>query len=237
MLVTDPKQRASLSEIMNHPWLTKSFNGPPDNFLPHREPLQLPLDPRVIEKMTGFEFGSAEYIRRQLESLLESEDYQKAVRMTARKPQDRAIEAERKRGSMFDFYQRRKSASSRDTLNNPSTDAVHLGEDPVNAWAPLISIYYLAREKLERERVESNPGALSIPQSPGQKPLKMPDLPAPEAAITNASTHEMPGEAPTGGRTRPRARTHGEDEINETGRPATRPYQNRKTSQPLLVKA
>ena len=222
MLVTDPRQRASLSEIMNHPWLNKGFNGSPENFLPSREPLQMPLDPRVIEKMTGFEFGTAEYIRHQLESLIESEDYQRAVRQAARKPQSQSADSDKKRG-VFDFYQRRKSASSRDTLANPSSDAVNLGEDPVNAYAPLISIYYLAREKLERERSESNPGALSIPQSPGQKPLKLPDLPAPEAALTNSSSYEMAGEAPTGGRSRPRARTHGEDEMNETTGSAPKP--------------
>lgn len=57
MLVTDPKQRASLAEIMVHPWMNKGFNAPPENYLPVREPLQLPLDQEVIEKMTGFDFG------------------------------------------------------------------------------------------------------------------------------------------------------------------------------------
>lgn len=223
MLVTDPRQRASLSEILNHPWLTKGFGGAPENFLPSREPLQMPLDSRVIDKMTGFEFGSADYIRTKLETLIESEDYQKAVRQQARKPQLQGGDSDRKRGGVFDFYQRRKSAGSRDTLANPSTDAIHLGEDPVNAYAPLISIYYLAREKLERERTETNPGALSIPRSPGQKPLRLPDLPPPEAVVTNSSAYEMAGEAPTGGRTRPRARTHGEDEINETTQMKAKP--------------
>ena len=66
MLVTDPRQRASLAEISNHPWMTKGFNGPPENFLPSREPLQLPLDQEVIQKMTGFDFGSPDYIITQL---------------------------------------------------------------------------------------------------------------------------------------------------------------------------
>ena len=57
MLVVDPKERATLSEILNHPWMTKGFNSAPENFLPQREPLQLPLDPLVIEKMQGFPIG------------------------------------------------------------------------------------------------------------------------------------------------------------------------------------
>lgn len=214
MLVTDPKQRASLSEIMNHQWITKGFNTPPENYLPAREPLQLPLDPQVIDKMQGFDFGSADFIETQLTKIIESEDYQLAVRSTAKRQQAQVADADKKSRGVFDFYKRRNSTTSRDTLTNPSAEAVQLGADPVNAFSPLISVYFLVREKQERERHEANPGALSMPKSPGEKPLKMPDLPAPEAAYTNSSSYEMSGEK-TGGRSRPRARTHGEDEVSE----------------------
>ena len=214
MLVTDPKQRTSLQEIMNHPWITKGFNTPPENYLPHRGPIQLPLDPEIVEKMTGFDFGPADFITRELTKVINSEEYQSAVRLNAREQAAHAAGNEKKRG-VFDFYKRRSSITSKETLHNPSAEAVQLGSDPVNAFSPLISIYYLVREKQERERVEANPGALSMPMSPGEKPLKLPDLPAPEAAYTNPTTYEMPGEKPTGGRSRPRSRTHGEDEVTE----------------------
>ncbi|KAL8873543.1 MAG: hypothetical protein Q9174_001005 [Haloplaca sp. 1 TL-2023] len=214
MLVTDPKQRASLAEILNHPWITKGFNAPPENYLPHREPVQLPLDPEVVEKMTGFDFGSSEFITRELTKVISSEEYQTAVKLNARDQLSHAASGEKKRG-VFDFYKRRSSISSRDTLPNASAEAVQLGSDPVNAFSPLISIYYLVKEKKDRERVELNPGALKIPTSPGEKPLKMPDLPAPEAAYTNSTAYEMPGEKTTGGRSRPRSRTHGEDDVAE----------------------
>jgi len=214
MLVTDPRQRANLSEIMNHPWITKGFNTPPENYLPRREPLQLPLDPKIVEKMTGFDFGKAEYITKELTRILSSEEYQNAVRNNAREQAAHTVGNEKKRG-VFDFYKRRSSITSRETLPNSSSEAVQLGSDPTNAFSPLISIYYLVREKQERERKEANPGALSMPMSPGEKPLQIPDLPAPEAAYTNASAYEMPGENATGGRSRARSRTHGEDEVTE----------------------
>ncbi|GME51068.1 hypothetical protein GTA08_BOTSDO05498 [Neofusicoccum parvum] len=213
MLVTDPKQRAGLPEIMTHPWITKGFNSPPENFLPPREPLQLPLDPQVIEKMTGFDFGTPEYITAQLTKIIQSEEYQNAVRLSAQRVQDKTPETERKRG-VFDFYKRRNSMS-RDTLTGPSSEALAVGNDPVNAFSPLISVYFLVKEKHERERKEENPGGLSMPKVPGDKPFKMPELSAPEAAYTNASSYEYAGEKPTGGRSRPRARTHGEDEVTE----------------------
>jgi serine/threonine protein kinase KIN1/2 len=214
--VTDPKNRATLAEIMNHPWITKGFNGPPENFLPRREPLQLPIDPVVVQGMTGFDFGPAEYITSQLTTVLQSDDYQKAVNQ-ARELSTQHVSSEKKRGfgGFGDFYKRRSSQGSKDALNTPSSEAMGLGLDPVNAFHPLISIYFLVREKQERDRAEANPGALRLPQSPGEKSLPIPDLPAPPAAHTNDAAYEIPGEIATGGRSRPRARTHGEDEVTD----------------------
>ena len=214
MLQTDPAQRITLTEIMTHPWLTKGFNTPPENYLPHREPLQLPLDDDIIEKMTGFDFGSAEYIKTQLTQILSSDEYHRAVRLAARKTAAQTPEAEKKRG-MFDFYKRRNSISSREQLPMSSSEDLQRGLDPINAYNPLISVYYLVREQRDRERVAANPGAPPVSQSSDEKPLKIPDLPAPAAAYTNSSTYEMQGEK-TGGRSRPRARTHGEDEVTDT---------------------
>jgi hypothetical protein len=213
MLVVDPKERATLQEIMSHPWMVKGFNGPPENYLPVREPLQLPLDPEIIEKMTGFDFGPATYITEQLTRILESEDYQNAIRRDHKDSNSNlASNGDRKRG-VFDFYKRRNSIS-REGLTGPSSEAIR-GNDPINAYSPLISIYYLAREKRDRERYEANPGAVALPLTPGDQPLKMPGLPQPEAAHTNEHAYEIPGEIVTGGRSRPRARTQGDDEVVE----------------------
>ncbi|KAI5257234.1 Pkinase-domain-containing protein [Aureobasidium subglaciale] len=220
MLVTDPTQRATLAEIMVHPWMTKGFGGPPENYLPPRKALQLPLDPRVLKKMDGFDFGTAEYIEQQLTKIIQSEEYQKSVVAMERRHQSGVSDSQNKQGGMFDFYKRRKSTTSRDTLTGPSSEAVQLGTDPLNAYNPLLSIYFLAKEKIEREERESNPGALSMPRSPGEKPLQLPDLQPPAAAYTNTATYEMAGEAPTGGRSRPRARTHGEDDLQEDAKKA-----------------
>ncbi|KAF2717764.1 Pkinase-domain-containing protein [Polychaeton citri CBS 116435] len=220
MLTTDPSQRATISDVMSHPWMTKGFSGTPDNYLPSRRPITLPLDEKVVEKMTGFDFGPAEIISQQLTKIVESEEYQRAVRLAEKRAvaNHQTPEFEKKRG-VFDFYKRRNSTTSRDTLNTPSSEALQIGLDPINAFSPLLSIYYLAREKIEREAREANPGALAIPTSPNERPLQLPEMPtAPQSAYTNAYTPESAGEDPTGGRTRPRARTHGEDDAAEARR-------------------
>jgi len=177
----------------------------------------MPLDPKVIQAMTGFDFGPPEDIERQLTEVVQSQDYMRAVKVAAHEKEHMAPvrDAEKKRG-VFDFYKRRNSATSRDTLSGPSTEALALGNDPINAYNPLISVYYLVREKQERDRNVNNPGATSMPREKGEAPLKLPEaVVAPKPAYTNATAYEMAGEKPTGGRSRPRARTHGEDEIAE----------------------
>lgn len=218
MLVTDPKQRATMAEVMYHPWMNKGYSAPPDNCLPRREPITLPLDKEVINAMTGFNFGPPEVIKAQLTRLLESEEYKRGVRLYQQEkdlPQP-SKDGDKKRG-VFDFYKRRNSISSRDTLTAPSTEALHLGNDPLNAFSPLLSIYYLVKEKQERERVDVVP-TLAAQQPPAQKEKDpLPEILPPQAAHTNSSTYEMPGEKATGGRTRPRARTHGEDDVPDKG--------------------
>lgn len=235
MLVTDPKQRASMQEVMMHPWMVKGSSGAPDNYLPARDPLSAPLDSEVIQAMQGFNFGSPESIQTQLLSIIESDEYKRAIRLYQREreapptPKD-----EKKRGFGLDFYKRRNSQHSRDTLTGPSSEALQIGNDPLNAFSPLLSIYYLVKEKHDRDQKDIIPP----PTGPAinrekekerekekdkdkdkdrreKEPEALPELAPPQAAHTNAAAYEMPGEKPTGGRTRPRARTHGEDDAPE----------------------
>ncbi|TWU75066.1 serine/threonine-protein kinase KIN2 [Metarhizium rileyi] len=255
MLVTDPKQRATMQEVMNHPWMTKGCNGPLDNYVPVREPLAHPLDPDVIHAMQGFNFGSPETIRAQLSKIIDSEDYQHAVKMYQREREfpPPAKEAEKKRGFGFDFYKRRNSSNSRDTLTGPSSDTLQLGHDPLYAFSPLLSIYYLVKEKQDREPLQQHPATSSGSREKEKERERtrerdrernkerdrdhqdrdyrdrekgvntMPELVPPQAAHTNATAYELPGERPTGGRSRPRARTHGEDDAPESARPHGHP--------------
>jgi hypothetical protein len=156
MLATDWKQRATLNDIRNHPWMTRGFNKPPESYLPYREPLQLPLDPQVVHGMHSFDFGDPDYITEELTKVLLSDDYQRAVRNSQRKLNCRTLENGPKR-SPFDFCTR-KNLTGRDALINTSNGGQR-GDDPMNAFSPLISIYYLVREKLDRERAPSNPGS------------------------------------------------------------------------------
>ena len=197
MLVTNPPARASLAEVMNHPWMTRGFPGPPDPHLVHREPLRSDeLDRNVIRGMKGFEFGTEEEIERRLLEVLDSDAYHRAVQYWERKrginngrngvangkhwdsPSNTSLGYESaktdltaspskksKRFSGFDFYRRKlfspgTSPPSTPMSHSPPNSQSHLSlgdsrepADPTYGFHPLISIYFLAREKMERERV------------------------------------------------------------------------------------
>ncbi|KAI9292468.1 Pkinase-domain-containing protein [Neoconidiobolus thromboides FSU 785] len=123
MLCTNPSQRATISEILKHPWVTKGFENPIENYLPQRKPIELPLDMNVIQRMKGFEFGNEEKIKADLEEILSSEQ---PVEITTSKVKEM---------KKVPFFHKNKSVVETTTVYNH----------------PLVSIYYLVKEKLERE--------------------------------------------------------------------------------------
>jgi serine/threonine protein kinase KIN1/2 len=103
-----------------------------------------------------------------------------------------------RRFSGFDFYRRKlfaggSSPPGTPLAHSPSTSQSHLAHplsveypmDPTKGFHPLISMYYLAREKMERERVYG-PGhfassQLSLQERAGTVPVPMTSVPMPIA--------------------------------------------------------
>ncbi|CAE6412490.1 unnamed protein product [Rhizoctonia solani] len=189
MLVTNPVARAPLSEVLNHPWMIRSYGHPPDAHLLAREPLSpSELDPAVIREMTGFEFGTPDQIQANLVEVLRSERYRVAIERWRRQKvgesgsslglestpatttlsvpstvgsgtEPSTPKSRSKRFSGFDFY-RKKFLSSPPPAALPAPPVVPPDlppsaeqSDPTRGFHPLISIYYLVRERMERERV------------------------------------------------------------------------------------
>lgn len=223
MLVTNPTNRATLHEVLSHPWMVRGHTGQPDAHMVHRDPLRSDeLDRQVIRGMQGFEFGSEEEIERKLVKILDSEAYIRAVQFWERKRgvsdsllngsssstnkrwgyptggsfsnsslaisfdssstnlhggvggQQAPLTPSKKsrRFSGFDYYRRKLFSPSTSPPSSPQSHSPpgsqnHLlgnfgpglaeGQkepaDPTRGFHPLISMYYLAREKLERDRV------------------------------------------------------------------------------------
>ncbi|ORY06205.1 kinase-like protein [Basidiobolus meristosporus CBS 931.73] len=139
MLVTNPVERATMTEVIRHSWMNKGFDGPPNNFFPVRMPIQLPLNMEVIRKMTGFQFGTEERIREELESIVRSDVYQ-----------NKTNSGHHSGFSRLGGYLRRGNSSEN-------------GFDH-----PLLSIYHLAQEKMEEdhERSHANTSSNSLQSIP-----------------------------------------------------------------------
>ena len=193
MLVTNPAHRTTVSEIMIHPWMNKGYDGPIDNYLPDRIPLTLPIDMEVVRGMTGFEFGTETEIRDKLQDIITSEEYQKASKTLM----ERTAEAHR--------IQRQGHLASRFSPHLGKKSFVLPNDDPQSipaAYHPLISIYYLVKERMEREkRIASNTATAvemadldsqrdsspKISPTISKASLRIPDISLPETVHPTAS--------------------------------------------------
>ncbi|CAG8828573.1 9492_t:CDS:1, partial [Dentiscutata erythropus] len=124
------------------------YDKPQENYLPPRNPLSLPLDPEVIHGMTGFEFGTEQEIKTRLENIIKSESYQSSIKAQHYNNYPSGSFDGRKRSSGFEYYRKKLSGSSSSIHEDKTITA-----DPTQAVHPLISIYYLVKEKIERDRL------------------------------------------------------------------------------------
>ncbi|KAI7904417.1 kinase-like domain-containing protein [Cokeromyces recurvatus] len=136
IFVTDPSRRIIMTDIIHHPWMNKEAS-PINNHLPFRKPLSLPLNPKVIERISqGFNLGTPDDIERRLRLIIQSPVYHEAVTYIA------------------DCHARRPLPSS----GHPVPMSI-VYDDPQSvpaAYHPFLSLYYLASEQLMAKELEAS---------------------------------------------------------------------------------
>ncbi|KAJ7773667.1 hypothetical protein DFH07DRAFT_990242 [Mycena maculata] len=176
MLVINPLRRALLSEIFSHPWMLLGYPAPPVSHLPPRTPLRaVDIDPNVVARMAGFDFGAdVEEVLAKLRDVLESDDYAAAVlayehrrngHVAAPEPPSPPVSpappasphpsdtAKRRRFSGFELYRRIFTSTPPPSPGAAAPPPPPPPRDPTGGFHPLVSMYFLAREKIEREEV------------------------------------------------------------------------------------
>lgn len=161
-LKKDPEERTTLTTVLNHSWLLSGYAVPPESYIPYRKPLSLPLDLVVIRAMTGFNFGTSQQIHDQLIQIVASEDYQQGI---LRLHENQRITEEwhtamskARKERKLGFIKKVFTANTTDQTSGPSdpppvTRQTGLdGVDIMDAFHPLVSVYYLVREKQDRTR-------------------------------------------------------------------------------------
>ncbi|KAF7290695.1 Non-specific serine/threonine protein kinase [Mycena indigotica] len=210
MLVVTPSRRAHLAEISSHPWMVRGFAGPLPTHLPPRTPLRVTdIDPIVVSRMAGFEFGAdVEEVIEKLRVVLESEEYMRAViswehqknghdesipipASVSPSPPASPIDAhKRRRFSGFDLY-RRIFPSSPSASNAPELPPTPPPRDPTSGFHPLLSMYFLAREKVHREQLYGQDLFASSQVSLSGPPNNAPDVNMPPGAEEVEPEHEV----------------------------------------------
>ncbi|OBA21326.1 Pkinase-domain-containing protein, partial [Metschnikowia bicuspidata var. bicuspidata NRRL YB-4993] len=177
MLVVNPAKRATLEEVIQHPWMNKGFEIPVPSYAPKRLPLTLPLDPQIVQTISSLDLGSVSAITEELTTIISSPEYRLS--------------------SDNWFINSGNGQVPRNTVS-----------DPVYAYHPLVSVYYLVDEMRKRKRAKEeamkshmrqqyadashiNQAGSPVTQlrSPLQKPKKPPLLPFPEKAHTSITSN------------------------------------------------
>lgn len=143
IFVVNPRQRITLSQIRKHPWMNKGYDEPINNYLPHRQPLDQ-INTSIVQGMQGFGLGDTQEIRQRLEKIISSEPYRLAATQIdenfLKRANDDQLFARRPR------WRRRLSSISR---------IKHQAQDDFQSlpamYDPLVSIYYLVKERRETE--------------------------------------------------------------------------------------
>jgi hypothetical protein len=136
LLVTDPSERADMIEVKNHPWLSKGYPGPPDSYIPQRQPIQPPIDMKVVEKLSGFQLGSKEGVKNQI--------------INAAKELANNAESKYAPGVQLKVNKNQFRSGGRAPVKAPIS-------------YPAASLYYLAKEKIERDAMGEAAKQLSFP--------------------------------------------------------------------------
>lgn len=234
-----------MSEIVQHPWMTKGYDGPPASHLPHREPLHASdLDMDIINKMSGFDFGSPDEVHAKMTDILTSDLYQACVRAWELRRTGNALGGDvafsptggishagsssstssprsphSKRMSGFDFYRKKLATgmasvlsgkhdddASSHTDGTPTSGLVTASGvrpeqlDPTRGYHQLLSVYYLVKEKQEREKVYGPGVFASSTLSLNGPPLPPAPAQAHHAPATADPFQSVPSAPPTAAR-------------------------------------
>lgn len=201
MLVVDPAKRATLAEVIQHPWMNKGFDYAVSSYTPKRTPLSLPLDPQIIQTISSLDLGSAPAIAEELTLIISSPEYQ----------------------SCSDIWY--KNAKLGRPYNTPGA-----GPDPVYGFHPLVSIYYLVDEMKKRKRAKEEALKSHMHQQYADAALSQnnqvpppPQVPI-QSSLTRSSSqkqanHSYQGEVPVHSPSRQSSQNSRHDQISSPLKP------------------
>lgn len=132
MLVVDPSRRASLKQVIDHPWMNRGYDTHTKSYLPQRIPLTVEmLDSNVIKEMFRLEFiDNIDDTKEILSKIVTEFEY---------------VNLSRQYWEQVSYLKRINSNVTSSNNQNLMID------DPTRSYNPLLSMYYLVSEMLERK--------------------------------------------------------------------------------------
>ncbi|KAI8333881.1 kinase-like domain-containing protein [Chlamydoabsidia padenii] len=154
ILVVDPRKRLTLTAVINHPWMKKGYEEAIHSNIPQRQVLEK-VDMDIVKGMHGFGLGDEKLIKSKLDRLIKTPEYKQAV---SKIEQNQQLEWQRQHQIPIPRWRR--------SITPTNKKAIQTDDDPLSLPAmydPLLSIYYLVKERKEYntrrqlDMVESKP--------------------------------------------------------------------------------
>jgi hypothetical protein len=161
-------QRLSLKAALEHSWMLVDFNFHVPDYMPQRRPLTAPLDETIIRKLRLYGFGNPTQIQQELSNVVQSSAYLDAIIAwnnekraspppEASPPPKFGIRQSFKKGLNESWA---KSRAKRSSKSEPAPVEPVTPEPTLEFYdyvhsrvaSPTLAVYYLAKEKMEREK-------------------------------------------------------------------------------------
>ncbi|EJS42735.1 kin2p [Saccharomyces arboricola H-6] len=156
MIVVDPSKRATLKNVIKHPWMNKGYDFRTPSYVPNRVPLtQEMIDNQVLKEMYRLEFiEDIEDTRRSLVQLVTEREY---IQLS-QQYWDQLSNSKGFSSSLNNKYLNSTGnqnliqiQASNNQLQNGTNVPDYNFEDPTLAYHPLLSIYHLVSEMVARK--------------------------------------------------------------------------------------
>ncbi|CAI4046052.1 hypothetical protein SKDZ_12G1460 [Saccharomyces kudriavzevii ZP591] len=156
MIVVDPLKRATLKNVVDHPWMNRGYDFKTPSYVPNRVPITPEmLDEQVLKEMYRLEFiDDIEDTRRSLIQLATEREYTRLSQEYWDRLSNSKVLSSCSNNNYLNSTANQNlihTQVSNSQLQNGSNEPDNNFEDPTLAYHPLLSIYHLVSEMIARK--------------------------------------------------------------------------------------
>jgi hypothetical protein len=142
-----------LHEALSHPWMNRMCPQHLPDYVPQRAPLFAPFDVSILRHLKAMGLGDENVVQRKLGSIVNSSEYKTAIKVWTRDQERIASPSSQpgiRKSFMLALSERRRAEYAKQ--GNSKFPGGFYEVLCMHTASPLLAMYYLVKEKLERDR-------------------------------------------------------------------------------------